>query len=69
MKASTLGDNGYGDFVLNAGAWTYTLNNAHAAVQALDAGESLTDIHTFTASDGSHPGGHHHRSTAPRTLR
>ena len=38
---------------LTAGAWTYTLNNAHAAVQALDAGESLTDIHTFTASDGS----------------
>ena len=52
-EASTLGDNGYGDFALTAGTWTYTLNNAHAAVQALDVGESLTDIHTFTASDGS----------------
>ena len=52
-EAITLGDNGYGDFVLTAGTWTYTLNNAHAAVQALDVGESLTDTHTFTASDGS----------------
>ena len=25
----------------------------HAAVQALDVGETLTDTHTFTASDGS----------------
>ncbi len=48
-EAIILGDNGYGDFVLTGGTWTYTLNNAHAAVQALDVGESLTDTHTFTA--------------------
>ena len=52
-EASTLGDNGYGDYAISSGTWTYTLNNAHAAVQALDAGETLTDTHTFTASDGS----------------
>ena len=52
-EGSTLGDNSYGNFVLTAGSWTYTLNNTHAAVQALDAGETLTDTHTFTASDGS----------------
>ena len=52
-EAIILGDNGYGDFVLTGGTWTYTLNNAHAAVQALDVGESLTDSHIFTASDGS----------------
>ena len=52
-EASTLGDNGYGDFALTGGIWTYTLNNGHALVQALDVGESLTDMHTFTASDGS----------------
>ena len=42
-QASTLGTNGYGNFELTAGTWTYTLNNAHASVQALDVGESLTD--------------------------
>jgi VCBS repeat-containing protein len=52
-EASTPGDNGYGDFQLIAGNWSYALNNAHAAVQALAAGASLTDTHTFTASDGS----------------
>nr|MDJ0741089.1 VCBS domain-containing protein [Gammaproteobacteria bacterium] len=52
-EASTVGDNGYGSFALTGGTWTYTLNNGHAAVQALDAGESLSDTHTFTASDGS----------------
>ena len=51
-EASTLGDSGYGDFALVGGTWTYTLNNGHGAVQALDVGQSLTDTHTFTASDG-----------------
>jgi VCBS repeat-containing protein len=51
--AATLGDNGYGDFEITGNTWTYTLNNAHASVQALDAGETLTDSYTFTASDGS----------------
>ena len=52
-QASTLGTNGYGNFELSSGTWTYTLNNAHASVQALDVGESLTDTYTFAASDGS----------------
>ena len=52
-EASTPGDNGYGEFQLSGGSWSYALNNAHAAVQALGAGASLTDTHTFTASDGS----------------
>ena len=34
--------------------WTYTLDNANAAVQALNDGETLTD--TFTVADrGRHP--------------
>lgn len=52
-EASTLGDGGYGSFQLTGGAWSYALNSAHAAVQGLDAGVSLTDSHTFVASDGS----------------
>ena len=52
-QASTVGDNGYGNFALSSNTWTYTLNNAHASVQALDVGESLTDTYTFTATDGS----------------
>ncbi|MCP4391053.1 MAG: hypothetical protein GY802_22365, partial [Gammaproteobacteria bacterium] len=51
--AATLGDNGYGDFEITGNTWTYSLNNAHAAVQALDVGETLNDTYTFTASDGS----------------
>ncbi len=45
-------DNGYGTFEITANTWTFTLNNAHAAVQALDSGESLTDTYTFNAPDG-----------------
>ena len=45
--------NSYGNFELSSGTWTYTLNNSHASVQALDVGESFTDSYTFAASDGS----------------
>jgi VCBS repeat-containing protein len=51
--AATPGDNGYGNFEMTGNTWTYALNNGHAAVQALDSGESLTDTFTFIASDGS----------------
>ena len=51
--ASTAGANGYGSFSLAAGSWTYTLDNASAAVQALTAGQHVSDTHTFTASDGT----------------
>ena len=47
------GDNGYGTFQMVGNTWTYTLNNGLAAVQALDAGETLSDTYTFTASDAS----------------
>ncbi|MCP4333960.1 MAG: hypothetical protein GY785_14980, partial [Gammaproteobacteria bacterium] len=50
---ATLGDNGYGNFEITGNTWTFTLNNAHASVQALGAGASLTDSFTFSASDGS----------------
>ena len=44
----------YGSLVLNSdGSYTYTLNNANAAVQALDNGETLTDTFTYAASDGA----------------
>ncbi len=51
--AATIGDSGYGDFSISSNTWSYTLNNSLAAVQALGAGESLTDTYTFFASDGS----------------
>ncbi|RBP46029.1 VCBS repeat-containing protein [Roseimicrobium gellanilyticum] len=44
----------YGTLTLGAsGAYSYILNNAHASVQALDEGETITDAFTYTASDGS----------------
>ena len=50
-QGSTVGDNGYGSFVLTGGAWTYTLDQT--AVQDLDAGDVVNDTITYTASDGS----------------
>jgi VCBS repeat-containing protein len=44
----------YGSFSINAaGAWTYTLNNAAAHVQALPAGATATDSFTVTTADGT----------------
>ena len=51
--AATASDNGYGTFEMNGGTWTYTLNNAHPAVQALAVSETLSDTYTVTAADGS----------------
>ncbi|MDP4549221.1 VCBS domain-containing protein, partial [Marinobacter sp. MDS2] len=36
-----------------SGNWTYALNNGDPAVQALAAGETLTDTITFTSDDGT----------------
>lgn len=45
---------GYGNFTMTAaGVWTYTLDNANDAVQALNAGQTLTDTFTVTTLDGS----------------
>ncbi|MCK6404731.1 MAG: retention module-containing protein [Rhodocyclaceae bacterium] len=42
----------YGTLVLGAnGSYTYTLNNANPAVQALNAGETTTDVFTYTITD------------------
>ena len=49
--ANTLGDNGYGSFSLVNGVWTYSLDQA--TVQDLDAGDSVQDVISFAASDGS----------------
>ena len=49
----TLGDNGYGNFEITGNSWTYTLDNTHASVQALDVGETMNDTFTYTATDGS----------------
>ena len=45
----------YGDLVLDSatGAYTYTLNNDSAAVQALDADETLTETFSVSVSDGT----------------
>ena len=45
---------GYGSFAMTAaGVWTYTLDNANSAVQALNAGSILTDSFTVTTVDGT----------------
>ena len=44
----------YGSLVLNAdGSYTYTVNNAHAAVQALRPFVTLTDAFTYTMRDAA----------------
>ena len=51
-QAATAGS--FGTFTLNAaGAWTYTLNNAAPAVQALGAGQTLTETFAVAAVDGT----------------
>ena len=49
--AASAGDNGFGNFTLVSGVWTYTLDQTK--VQDLDAGDVVTDTVTFTASDGT----------------
>ena len=44
----------YGTFTLTAaGLWTYTLDDNNAAVQALNAGDTLTDTFTAVTTDGT----------------
>ncbi len=42
----------YGSLTQVAGAWTYTLNNAAANVQALNQGQQVEDTFTVIVSDG-----------------
>ena len=51
-QAATAGS--FGTFTLDAaGAWTYALNNAAPAVQALGAGQTLTETFSVAALDGT----------------
>ncbi|WP_281368212.1 VCBS domain-containing protein [Simiduia aestuariiviva] len=44
----------YGSVTVDgSGNWTYALDNSNAAVQALAAGETMTDTITFTSDDGT----------------
>ncbi|MET0540189.1 MAG: cadherin-like domain-containing protein [Variovorax sp.] len=44
----------YGSLVINAnGSYSYTVNNTDPRVQALVAGETLTETYTYTVSDGA----------------
>ncbi len=54
VSAATVSASGYGTYKLTAaGVWTYTLDNSNAAVQALNAGQTLTDTFTVTTVDGT----------------
>ena len=54
VSFSTVSASGYGSYTLTAaGVWTYTLDDNNATVQALNAGETLTDTFTATTVDGT----------------
>lgn len=53
-QSDVLGNHGYGRFSIDtAGVWHYTADNNQSAIQALDAGEALTDSFTVASIDGS----------------
>jgi len=50
----TQSDKGYGTFTMATdGKWTYTLDNANCAVQALNVCDTLKDTFTVTTVDGT----------------
>ena len=54
VAAGTASANGYGTYAMTAaGVWTYTLDNANAAVQALNGTDTLTDTFTALTADGT----------------
>lgn len=54
VATAAASDNGYGSYTMAAdGSWTYTLDNANAAVEALEAGDTLTDTFTVYTIDGT----------------
>ena len=68
-RAGTAAANGYGTYTLTAaGVWTYTLDNSNAAVQALNAGGTLTDSSRRPRSTAPHSSSPS-PSTAPTTQR
>src|SRR6185436_7201666 len=45
---------GYGTYAVTAGgAWTYTLNNSHASVEALNGSQTLSDSFAVLTEDGT----------------
>src|SRR5258705_3364112 len=54
FRSPTKSTSGYGSFTMTAaGVWTYTLDNANSAVQALHVSDTLTDTFTVTTVDGT----------------
>src|SRR5439155_1328893 len=54
VAAGTASTDGYGTYAMTAGGtWTYTLDNSNAAVQALNAGGTLTDHIPVASEDGT----------------
>ncbi len=54
VSAPTLAANGYGHYTIDAGGnWSYALDNGHVAVQALNAGDTLTDSFSVASIDGT----------------
>ena len=54
VESPTASNGGYGTFTMTAdGVWTYTLDEANSAVQALNVGGKLTDTFTVTTIDGT----------------
>ena len=54
VSSPTASAGGYGTFTMTtAGVWTYTLDDANSAVQALNVGDTLTDTFTVTTVDGT----------------
>ena len=51
--SSTATDNGYGTYSLSSGTWSYTLDNDNTTVNALSAGDTLSDSFTLTATDNT----------------
>ncbi|MGZ8189611.1 MAG: VCBS domain-containing protein [Methylococcaceae bacterium] len=52
--AGSASSGGYGTYAMTtAGAWTYTLNNSNATVNALNTGGILTDTFTVNSADGT----------------
>ena len=51
LEGDGVGTYGTMTFDENSGAWTYTLDNTSAAVQALAEGQQVTETFTFTATD------------------
>ena len=54
VSSPTASAGGHGTFTITtAGVWTYTVNDADSAVQALNVGDTLTDTFTVTTIDGT----------------